>query len=196
MTRRLRVLMDVDDVLADFTGHYVELAYKATDRFYFRDQVTGWDIDASLGLPPWATREIRHLISQPGAAHRIPECEGAVDAVKALAKVADVVFVTAPLTTSKTWAHDRTEWLIVKFGPELGNRVIHTEHKECIAGDVFVDDKPGNVKRWSDCNPTALPFLWDQPSNRSYDAPAPIRRVSTWDVVTDAVAQLLRHNGR
>jgi 5'(3')-deoxyribonucleotidase len=180
--------MDVDNVCADFTGHYVAIANRVTGRFYKYENVTEWEIDKALGLEPWAVREIREVLSRPGAAHNVPECPGSVESILKISRDVDIVFVTSPLTTSKTWAHDRAEWLFQKFG-EIGRRVIHTEHKECVLGDMLVDDKPENVARWSE-HVGGLPVLWDQPSNRFYQEAPPIRRLHNWDEVISAVSRL------
>ncbi len=174
------VLFDVDEVIADFSGLFLDLASRATNRGYRREQVTEWKIEAAIGLPGWAAREVRAELARPGAAHRLQPLPGAIEAVRRIAERHAVYFVTAPLAESETWAHDREEWLRLHFGDELGSRVVHTDHKEVVAGDVFVDDKPANVERWAAAHPEKTAVLWSHPWNSAVVVAGAVR-ASSWD---------------
>src|SRR5688572_13151577 len=105
--RKIRIGLDVDDVIADYTGHYLTLATNITYTAYSKSDIKEWDIHKSLNLPIWAVNEINAALSRPGAAHRLPMIPGAFSGVRKLIRDFDVVFVTAPLTRCPTWAHDR-----------------------------------------------------------------------------------------
>jgi len=151
------LLLDVDGVIADF--------HKATENgmmkyFGLRParEWTEWDI-AKMDWKHWrndllrGTRDdhqemLRTTWNQERFCASIPEYEGAVEQVKELSKIFDVYFVTSPMVTNPTWVYERSEWLIKKFGKDLGKKVVHTHYKELIDGDIFVDDKMQHVKDW------------------------------------------------
>jgi 5'(3')-deoxyribonucleotidase len=187
MARQKRLLLDLDEVVADFIGFYLTQASTKMDRKYTKEQVTTWDISKSLDLPPWAKSEIEFELSRPGAAHKICLLPGAQDAVHELAKHCEIVFVTAPYKGSKTWANDRVEWVYNKFGM-VGTKVISTNYKTPIDGDVFVDDKPENLQPWIEEH-TGKAVLWDHPHNRNYKHPL-IKRMSEWSELISLVKSL------
>lgn len=152
-----RLLLDVDGVIADFL--------KATEhgmmRYYGLKPVrewTEWDIlkmdwqhwreDISRGTKNDHWGMVQSVWCQERFCLTIPEYEGAVEQVKQLAEVFDVYFVTSPMVTSRIWVYERSEWLIKKFGKNLGKKVVHTHYKELIAGSALIDDKPQHIIDW------------------------------------------------
>lgn len=188
MKKPPRVLLDVDDVIADFVGYYLQVAGKVMNTDYLREQVTEWDIDKCLDLPEWAKREMKYLICQPRVASAIPEFPGAVESIKELSQISEIYFVTAPYRGSPTWTRDREDWLHTRFG-ELGKRVIHTSYKAPVSGDFFIDDRPINLLEWGD-EQNGIPILWDRPHNRSFDNEASIiPRMNSWESVIKLVKE-------
>lgn len=173
----MRVLLDVDGVIADFSGLYLRLATIITGCPYSVNEVTEWNIAKAIKLPEWAKEKLNGRLSIPGLAREIEALPGAVRAVKRIAEIADVYFVTAPLAVCPTWAADREAWLVEHFGASLGGRVISTSHKGPIAGDVMIDDKPENLDDWVSAGHDGVPLLWDAPYNRKSRAG---RRVGNW----------------
>lgn len=182
MNLRQRCLFDVDGVIGDFTGLYLHLASQVTGRSYVHDDVDQWSIWKAIGLTDREKRLVEEELKKPGSALRIEELPGAVEAVKQVAEIADVYFVTSPWDSCPTWSHDRREWLMLRFG-ELGKKVVHTTCKEVVVGDLLVDDKPDNLIEWSKDPRNGVPVLWSHPSNRSFGEQGLIRRLSSWDDV-------------
>jgi 5'(3')-deoxyribonucleotidase len=172
-----RILLDVDEVVADFIGFYVSVAEKILNRKYDRDKITEWHLPTALELPVWANREIDYTLSRSGTASKIPIIAGAQEAVEQLAEFGEVVFVTAPFANSRTWASDRVEWLRANFGKN-GEKVIVTDYKTPVCGEIFVDDKLDNLKPWyAEHGKTAV--IWDCPHNR-YENPVGLQRTNKW----------------
>jgi 5'(3')-deoxyribonucleotidase len=164
---RPRVLLDCDGVLADFVGGYLglledQLGIKATP-----EQITHFDIGASLGLSADQSSHMKRSIGAcDGFARHLAVCPGAVFGVRALEEVADVYIPTSPRNSNPTWAHDREHWLHANFGIK-SNRVTHTSAKYLMRGDFFVDDKTSALAPWRDENqPHGLPVQWETPHNR------------------------------
>jgi len=183
-------LVDVDGVICDFTRFYIRCAKRArvlpTD---FDDawQPNHWSIGKSLDLTREGREAVHRVLSTHGAVHLGMEpYEGALLGVKKLMLVADVYFPTASFKDNTTWESDRRAWFRDHLGEEAASRLIFTDHKDVVFGDVFVDDKPENLlawkKRWS-----GLGVLWPQPYN--HELPE-LRRPSTrdWDWLIDQVS--------
>lgn len=174
-----RLLLDVDGVIADF--------HRATENGMMKyfglkpvREWTEWDIlkmdwhhwrnEISRGTRDDHREMLKVVWNQEGFCAGIPEYEGAVEQVKQLSEVFDVYFVTSPMVTSPTWVYERSEWLIKKFGKDLGKKVVHTHYKELVDGRLFVDDKPQHVYDWNNCERSCANnnagLLIDRPYNQ------------------------------
>lgn len=153
------ILLDVDGVLADFVSAACREARALGFRLYPRN-VDRWDL---FSLMPFLTRDlVMGRCQAPGFARKLRAYPGAIQAVKPHIK--DVVFVTAPFGGSKTWAHDREQWLVDRFGPRI--EIVHTGAKHLVHGRCLVDDRPENVVDWWREHPNKPSWLIDRPWNR------------------------------
>jgi 5'(3')-deoxyribonucleotidase len=194
------LLLDADGVVFDFIGAFMRVAQRVTGKRYERAQVTDWNITKALGISPEEERRIYDHIRQPGFAFKeIAPYLGAVEGVQYLMKRAEVYFVTSPIRSTRdeqaawnspfsvedphvlTWMHDREHALMKHFGIDE-HHVVHTSAKHLVAGNVFVDDKPANVRRWQEHN-AGLGMLWHQEYNRG----AVLPRVFDWEGVAAAL---------
>lgn len=183
---RLRLLLDVDGVLANFVESYLDLVAIVTGRRYQPEQVTQFDIGGSLGLTPAESSEVKRLLGESqGFCLALRMYEGAQDGVARLQQLADVYIVTSPWNSCPTWTHEREAWLKKHFKIPH-SRITHTSAKYLCRGDVFVDDKVDAVIKWQSEHPTALGVVWDTPHNQldSYDGV----RTSDWGML----ARLIR----
>ena len=70
--------------------------------------------------------------------------EGAVKAVKTLAKHYDVfILSTAPWKNPSAWMDKRT-WIAKYFKGTFYKKIILTHRKDLIMGDYLIDDRPNN----------------------------------------------------
>lgn len=168
------VLLDVDGVLADFVGGYFRLLEEHTGIVARREQITQFDMGASLGLTPEQASKMKRAI---GDAHQFARTldvyPGAVDGVRRLQEIADVWIVTSPWNSNPTWTHDR-EWWLKKHFDIPHARVTHTSAKHMVRGDFLVDDKTDTLVKWREANPMANAVLWAGTWNE-HDAWAGVR---------------------
>lgn len=158
---KVRLLLDVDGVLADYTQTYLAAVVAAGVRFIPSQWVPSqWDLSKELKLTAAENARVDALMNMPGVAQRIAPLPGAIDAVKRMAKKAEVYFVTAPIPTSPTWVYDRAQWLLKHFGEELGSRIVSTVHKGVVSGTFLVDDKIENCREWEEENPMGIVLRW------------------------------------
>jgi len=185
MSRRPRVLLDVDGVIADF----VQLMVNAVRNLKLSDvpitwRPAHWDVAKELGLTRKQEDAVYDVLRLPGSANMLHPLPGAIQGVKKLAGLFDVAFVTTPLDGGQTWCFDRIEWLVRHFGEELGNRWVFTENKYLIYGDFLVDDKPSHCLDFKKAWPGSVPLRWLAPGMTVQDG---IAHVSTWREVEFAV---------
>lgn len=158
-SRKPVVLCDVDGVIADFKGHFVDTINEHYCSGHKPSAITTWDIFESFpNVPELARLRVYDELKRPGWCERIPHYDGAVDGVRLLQKLAQVVFVTSPYPAHPTWAYERDVWLRKRFGLRI--EIIHTDHKHHVAGDVFIDDKPSHVRSWKARYPAGHAMLW------------------------------------
>lgn len=187
--KRKRILLDCDGVLADFCTACFDLIEKHSGDRHTHEEVTHWDLFTVVGkahLKPL----MKETAAKSGWCLSFPMYAGAQDFVKRLHELGDVVIVTSPMTTPY-WAYERTVWLEQHFGIPKG-RIVHTEGKQFVKGDVLIDDADDNCLKWHAEYPDALTLLWDAPYNRQVDLTGTgIVRVRNW---AEALAAVEEHD--
>jgi 5'-nucleotidase len=178
---RPRTLCDIDGVVCNFVQMFLSAVEAATGIHADQKDIKTFYVEESLKLNDFQKKNVWDIVNSVGIAARMNPLPGAVEGVKALAKVSDLYFVTAPIDTSPTWDYDRRQWLIKHFGEELGKKVLFTASKEVVAGDIFIDDKPENLEEWKKAWPHGICVLWDQPYNQNGHVRLP--RTSDWSAV-------------
>lgn len=136
----MRVLCDVDGVVADFVGGVNRAARGLGST---RSDWTEWDIWANF--EPHLKPMIEAAICSPGFAWYLDPFDGAIQAARVIASRHELVFVTSPYDRSPTWVYDRNRWLR-KYFADLP--AIFTHHKELVAGDVLIEDNADNAEKW------------------------------------------------
>jgi len=188
---RPRILLDVDGVLADYLAAVLPLVLAVTGRRYAHADVVQWDFAKALGLSDDETERVHALTREPGFCAGIPVLPGAPEGVRALRGHADVYFTTSP-THGLHWYYERTEWLVRHFDASV-EHVLHVKHKEVVAGDVIVDDKPEHVVEWYRHHPGGHAVLWDQLYNRGWHMPGGhLTRGTDWNHVLGRVGEVER----
>ncbi len=178
-------LCDVDDVVADFVQGFNAAVIATGVRDIKMDHVhTTWDLSKSLKLTKSEDQKVYSLVDMPGFASRLNPCVGAVDGVKKIMQVADVIWVTHELESSPTWVYDRRLWLEKYFGE--GQKIVNTSEKYAVDGDYFLDDKPAHCAAWHAQHPRKMAMMWATGRNGT-DAPEGVALIGDWKVVLDTI---------
>lgn len=106
------------------------------------------------------------IARKPGFFASLPPYEGAIDAVKHLASLTgfNVFICSCPLVENPTCFEDKVAWVRSHFGPEWVERLILTNDKTAVRGDMLIDDKP-DMK--GSQYPTWIQAVFDQPYNQN-----------------------------
>lgn len=179
--KRIDMLVDVDEVLADFQTPAFEAILKVTGRRYTQTDFTVWNIFECLA--PEEMKELDTILETAGFCASLLPKPGAIEGINAIREFADVYVVTSP-QHNRHWVYERCEWLQDHF--QIDRRhVFHAHAKWKVHGDAFLDDRPEHVAEWAAKHPDKLSMLWHIPNTRTLGQG--LLRVFTWDEVIDHV---------
>jgi 5'(3')-deoxyribonucleotidase len=145
-------ILDCDEVLAGFRQHLFDVVgtkLKSKD-------IPEWDLWDHLGPHKQAALD---LCKDPVFWLTLPVLPGAEEGVQAIRAAGyDITIATSGWATCTTWADCRYEWLRKNFDIHRDD-VLIGDKKYKIHGDVFQDDKPSHVTKWSEAHPEGIAFL-------------------------------------
>lgn len=169
MTKQLLILIDVDGVLADFAGSFINLANELFHRGAPKltvDQVTDFDF-AKCGI--LTESQVHTLFAAIAADSNFTRClpvlPGAREALADLREIGRVVAVTSPLYAGE-WVNGRVDWLKGLGFKETA--IVFCKDKSLVRGDLLIDDGEHNIK-------TAM-------TDEAFMINAPWNAKSTWGV--------------
>ena len=157
----MRILLDVDGVLADFTGTLCSALVKEGFDSYKDEDLTEWELNACF--PPECHDAISRIMTRPGFFASIPRYAGAQAFYRDLCRLGEVTAVT---TVKGRAQQERYDWLLF-FGFADHNIILVEDHdqKAFIPGEVLIDDRIETL--WK-C-PHKKNIVFDRPWNRRPD---------------------------
>lgn len=143
----LKVLVDMDCVVADFEAHVLEWFRKMypDEPFIPLKDRRGFYVTHQYGdIRPDLKDKIISVITTEGFFQTMPEIEGAVNAVKEMDSLEDVevFFCTSPLRSFHFCVKEKYEWIEKHFGKPWIDKLILTRDKTIINADLLIDDRP------------------------------------------------------
>ena len=159
----MRILLDVDGVILDFTEHWLQVAEYATGRRPVRVS-DAWSMFDRYDVASPSDRAAieRELYTRP--TDQMPLVQGAYSGVTTLLQIHDVYFVTTSLVPHPLWEAGRRRLFERLWGVDAAKRLCFMLHKKIVSGDVFVDDKLSNVEKWAEANPQGRAIHYDYDS--------------------------------
>lgn len=186
MKKQPVILIDMDDVLAEFTGEWLRrynLDYSDTITAEVFD---GWD--ATKHVKPECGNKIFEYFKAPGIYRHLEPKPGSQEVVQELIDLgAEVLIVTdSPMGCTfgaENWngsnpTDDKRAWLLEHFPMISPDNVIVARKKWYVHGDILIDDKPATIEKFQELNRKIIAM--EMPYNRK--TPAHLRAKSWTDV--------------
>jgi 5'-nucleotidase len=161
------ILVDMDDVLADFEGEFItRWKAKHPDKICFEREerkVFGIITQYTERYPDYHDN-IRAVYTEEGFFSSLPPLEKGIKAITEMLDAGHEVYLcTAPIQKFDFCIREKYLWVEKFLGYEWTKRLILTRDKTLIKGDYLIDDNPeikGAVK------PDWEHIIFDQPYNR------------------------------
>lgn len=139
----MRILVDMDDVIADFNKEILtRWKKKYPNEIHFEpEEITTFYIKEMF--PKDLQPKLEEIYYAKGFIKKLPQIEGALEALVEMEKLVDEVFIcTSPLTNYKNCVLEKYEWVEKNLGKDWTKRIILTKDKTVIWGNILIDDKP------------------------------------------------------
>lgn len=140
--KKLRILCDLDGIVVDLYGAWLSLYNKE-----YKDSLTVNDLDQfdmHKNVKPECGSKIYDYLETKDFFFNLKPLPGAVAALRKIAKVHEVVILTAAVSYPES-AADKIRW-IAKYLPFINRKdVIVCTKKYYVYGDILIDDKSGNI---------------------------------------------------
>ncbi|XP_059835066.1 5'(3')-deoxyribonucleotidase, mitochondrial-like isoform X2 [Hypanus sabinus] len=144
---RLRVLVDMDGVLADFEGGFLrkyKVAYPEEPFIELADRRGFWVSNQYGQLQPDLREKAISIWESKNFFIELDPLPGAVEAVKEMAnmKNTDVFICTSPIKKYDHCPFEKYAWVEKHLGKEFLELTLLTQDKTLISGSLLIDDKP------------------------------------------------------
>ncbi len=157
MARRLRIAIDMDEVIADTLAKQLEAYNSAFSAGLRSDDVAGRGLWASV--PEEHAPALREMVRQPGFFRDIDPFAGCRAVVRDLAERYEV-FIASAATEVPTSFGDKFEWLQEHFPFIPPSHVVFCGDKAVLDVDYLIDDTPRHFERFR-----GTPVLFSAPHN-------------------------------
>lgn len=140
MERKLRLAIDMDEVLADTIGKFITVYEQRHQTTVKLDDLPGKEFREVL--PEEIRDTLRKYINEPGFFRDIPVMEGAYEVVEKLHEKYDLYIVSAAMEFKNSLA-DKLEWLNEHFPFISWTNIVFCGHK-IVDVDIMIDDRIKN----------------------------------------------------
>ncbi|CAK6438510.1 unnamed protein product [Pipistrellus nathusii] len=181
--RPVRVLVDMDGVLADFEGgllrafrrRFPEEPHVPLEQrrgFFAREQYRA--------LRPDLADKLASVYESPGFFLDLEPIPGALEAMQEMQAMPDTeVFIcTSPLIKYEHCVGEKFSWVDKHLGPQFVERIVMTRDKTVVSGDLLIDDKDTILGQEE--SPAWEHILFTCCHNQHLALPPPRRRLLSW----------------
>jgi len=175
------ILVDMDDVLADFDGHFLKLwRRKHPNEFYVPlEQMRAYKLRESY------PEELHQLMDDvyygKNFINKLPPIPGGKEALEEMVSDGHSVFIcTAPLSKYKHCVREKYEWAEKNLGYAWTKRIILTKDKTLVYGNYLIDDNP---KIEGIMAPEWEHVVFDKPYNRHVTGKKRLKNLKDWKLV-------------
>ncbi|XP_025776212.1 5'(3')-deoxyribonucleotidase, mitochondrial [Puma concolor] len=187
--RSLRVLVDMDGVLADFEGGFLrKFRARFPDQPYvaLEDRRGFWLSEQYGRLQPGLSEKAISIWESENFFLDLEPLPGAVEAVKQMANLenTDVFICTSPIKMYKYCPYEKYAWVEKHFGPDFLDQIVLATDKTVVSADLLIDDRPDITGKWPAAGAEPTPswehILFTACHNRHLQLQPPSRRLHSW----------------
>ncbi len=174
----MRILVDMDEVLADFAGSAAAVHGWTYDHLLDTKPKGQWDMIEPMGLTPDEFWEPIHKLGEKFWVD-LKMHPWVTDLIHLVMSVTDDWYVVSCPSQSLAAYTGKIKWLRGIFGQDF-NRFIITSHKHLLAQEnvVLVDDREATVKKFIVAGGKGVVF--PSPHNHLYELDNPVKYVKDW----------------
>ncbi|XP_020741481.2 5'(3')-deoxyribonucleotidase, cytosolic type [Odocoileus virginianus] len=181
--RPVRVLVDMDCVLADFEAGLLRgfLQRFPGEPHVPLEERRGFSArEQYRALRPDLADKVTTVFEAPGFFLGLEPIPGALEAMREMNDMQDTqVFIcTSPLMKYDHCVTEKYRWVEKHLGPQFVERIIVTRDKTVISGDLLIDDK--EVIQGQEETPSWEHILFTCCHNQHLALPPPQRRLRSW----------------
>jgi 5'-nucleotidase len=155
--RRLRVAIDMDEVIADSLGKHLRLYKQVFGHELDRRDLDGRTLEEAV--PPAHLATLSALERDPGFFRDLEEIEGSREVVRELAEHHEVFIATAAMEIPTSFAA-KYAWLRERFPFIPPSHIVFCGDKGVLDVDCLIDDTPRHFLRFR-----GTPVLFSAPHN-------------------------------
>jgi 5'-nucleotidase len=171
----MRILVDMDGVIADFDGEFLKRwRERYPDQYYVPfDQRTTFYIKDSY--PEELKPLVAGILLEPTFFRDMMPMEDSIEALSKMEQMGFELFIcSSPLSIYKNCVLEKYEWVDKVLGADWVKRIILTKDKTLVKADYLIDDKPKitgveNTPIWEH-------IVYDRPYNKDVN-----NRRLTWE---------------
>jgi 5'-nucleotidase len=171
-SRRLRIAIDMDEVIADSLGKHLRIYNQA-----FGAKVTRGDL-GGRSLEDFVPREqaeaTRQIVGEPGFFADLDLTPGSREVVRQLAERYEVFIASAAMEVPSSFA-DKYAWLRERFPFIDPSHLVFCGDKAILDVDYLIDDTSRHFARFR-----GVPLLFSAPHNQGEGR---FRRVESWEEI-------------
>lgn len=169
---RKRLIVDMDDVMADASGAIIRVYNEEFDNSYTHSDFYGtglWENDVKNSY-----LAIRHRLHEDGFFRNMTVKDNAKEVMKALDAKYEV-FIVSAATEFPNSLKEKIQWLEEHFDFIPWKRIVFCGDKQIVSGDIMIDDHEKNLKYFK-----GETILFDAIHNQKL---AGYKRVRSWDEI-------------
>jgi 5'(3')-deoxyribonucleotidase len=163
--KKLRILVDIDSIVADTLPYWLDRIGKDTGVYAKVEDITLWDMAKCPPLTQVDPRSIFGVLQDPGFIENIPPISGAANVLELLKNDGhEIYLVTArhgPVSMPETlnWIRKHLPFLSAE------KQVVFLYDKNLIPADIIIDDKAETVEKYVASHPKAWGMAIEYPYN-------------------------------